>query len=85
MEQAQSMLRNIEPEGVKVGHKRNAKKTEIMLFNQDNVVDIKSKDEIKIKSVDTFKYPGGWINSPVISLKGVGCQVYAEILKELRN
>ena len=35
MEQAQNMLRNIEIEGVKVGLRLNAKKTEMMLFNQN--------------------------------------------------
>lgn len=64
MEETQSMLRNIELEGIKIGHKWNAKKTEMMTFNHDNGVDIKSKDKNKIKSVDNFKYPGGWINSP---------------------
>lgn len=64
MEETQSMLRNIELEGIKIGHKWNTKKTEMMPFNDDNVVDINSKDKNKIKSVDNFKYPGGWINSP---------------------
>ena len=64
MEETQNMLRNIELEGIKIGHKWNAKKTEMMPFNHGNVVDIKSKDKNKIKSVDNFKYPGGWINSP---------------------
>ena len=86
------MLRNIELEVIKIGHKCNANKTEMMPFNHDNVVDIKSKDENKIKSVDNFKYPGGWINIPEKKFEirnarawPVGCQVYAEILKELRN
>ena len=64
MEQTQSMLRNIELEGIKIGLKWNAKKTEMMPFNHDNVVDIKSKDEYKIKSVENFKYRREWINKP---------------------
>lgn len=49
------MLRNIELEGIKIGHKCNAKKTETMPFNHDNVVDINSKDENKMKSVDIYE------------------------------
>ena len=37
------MLRNVEYEWAKVWPRLNAKKTETMLFNQDNVVDIKLK------------------------------------------
>ena len=69
MKQAQNMLRNIEIEGVKVGLRLNAKKTEMMLFNQNvqnvqNVqMNVMSRDGNKIKVVDNFKYLGGKINS----------------------
>ena len=63
MEQAQNMLRNIEIEGAKVGLRLNAKKTEMMLFNQNVQMDIMSRDGNKIKVVDNFKYLGGWMNS----------------------
>ena len=65
-EQAQNMLRNIEIEGAKVGLRLNAKKTEMILFNQNvqNVqMDVMSRDGNKIKVIDTFKYLGGWMNS----------------------
>ena len=63
MEQAQNMLRNIEIEGAKVGLRLNAKKTEMMLFNQHVQMDVMSRDGNKIKVVDNFKYLGGWMNS----------------------
>ena len=66
MEQAQNMLRNIEIEGAKVGLRLNAKKTEMILFNQNvqNVqMDVMSRDGNKIKVIDNFKYLGGWMNS----------------------
>ena len=52
------MLRNIELEESKIGLKLNAKKSDMVLFNQDNVVDIRSKDGSKIKSVNNVKYLG---------------------------
>ena len=63
MEQAQNMLRNIEIEGAKVGFRLNAKKTEMMLFNQSVQMDVISRDENKIKVVDNFKYVGAWMHS----------------------
>ena len=64
MEQAQNMLRNIEIEGANVGLRVNAKKTEMMLFNQNVQTDVMSRDGNKIKVVDNFiKYRGGWMNS----------------------
>ena len=63
MEQAQNMLRNIEIEGAKVGLRLNAKKTEMMLFNQNVQMDAMSRDGNKIKAVDNFTYLGGWMKS----------------------
>ena len=63
MEQAQNMLSNIEIEGAKVGLRFNAKKTEMMLFNQNVRMDVMSRDGNKIKIVDNFKYLGGSMNS----------------------
>ena len=62
-EQAQNMLRNIEIENAKVGLRLNAKKTEMMLFNQNVQMDVRSRDGNKKKVVDNFKYLGGWMNS----------------------
>ena len=58
-----NILKNIEIEGANVGLRLNAKKTEIMLFNQNVQMDIMSRDGNKIKVVDNFKYLGGWVNS----------------------
>ena len=66
MEQAQNMLRNIEIEGVKVGLRLNAKKTEMLLFNhnvQNVQMDVMSGDRYKTKVVDNFKCLCGWMNS----------------------
>lgn len=61
MKQAQNMLRNIRLEGTKVGFKMNAKETDMMLFNQGNVVDIRSNDGSKINPVNNVKYLGEWM------------------------
>ena len=63
MEQVQTMLRNIELEGAKVGLRLNAKKTEMMLFNQNVQMDVMSRDGNKVKVVGNFKYHGGWMYS----------------------
>ena len=62
MEQAQNMSRNTEIEGAKVCLRVNAKKTEMMMFNQNVQMDVMSRDGNKIKVVDNFEYLGGWMN-----------------------
>ena len=60
--QAKELLHRVETEAAKVGLHINAKKTELMEFNQDKDNDITSIDEHPIKQVDNFKYLG-WMQS----------------------
>ena len=41
----------------------NAKKSEIMHYNQVNMAPILAKDSSTIKTVDNFKYLGAWMHS----------------------
>ena len=61
IEQAQKMLTNIENEAAKVGLHLNSKKTEMMLFNQVNPVEVKSLEGKVICPVENFKYLGAWM------------------------
>ena len=53
----------VETEASKVGLLVNTKKTEVMLFNQDQPNVIKSISGNPIKEVSNFKYLGGWMKS----------------------
>ena len=61
--QAQEMLASVETEAAKIGLHLNSKKTEVMHFNQGGVTTIKAKNGEKIKTVDSFEYLGGWLES----------------------
>ena len=61
--QAQEMLKCIEIEAAKVGLHLNAKKTEVMHFNQEGDATIKTRNGNALKSVDNFKYLGCWMKS----------------------
>lgn len=69
IEQAKKLLSLVEVEAAKIGLHANAKKTQVMLFNQDSINDIKSISGGKIKDVEDFKYLGGWIASTEKDLK----------------
>ena len=56
--QAQEQLKNVEVEAIKVGLNVNGKKTELIAFNQEYLILVKS-----INGVDNFKYLGGWLKS----------------------
>lgn len=60
--QAKELLKQVETEAAKVGLHVNAKKTEVMRFNQVQN-DITSISGGKIKEVENFKYLGGWMES----------------------
>ena len=57
------LLQRVETEAKRVGLQINAKKTEAMVYNQDDTIPIKTNDGINIKKVDNFKYLGGWMMS----------------------
>ena len=60
MSQAQELLSRVEVEAAKVGLHCNAKKTEAMLYNQDDLdTSLKSITGELIAIVENFKYLGG--------------------------
>ena len=61
--QANELLQRLETEARKVGLRVNAKKTELMAFNQESETDVTSINGNHIKKVDNFKYLGGWLES----------------------
>ena len=61
--QAQEMLASVEIEAAIIGLHLNSKKTEVIHFNQGGVTTIKAKNGEAIKSVDSFEYLGGWLES----------------------
>ena len=64
IEQAQEMLSRVEAETSQIGLHLNEKTTEMMIFNHDDgSMPIKSKNGKVIKTVDNFKYLGGWMIS----------------------
>ena len=63
IQQAKELLKLVETEAANVGLHVNAKKTEVMMFNQDQPNDMKSISGGKIKEVKNFKYLGGWMES----------------------
>ena len=67
--QAKVLLGLVETEAAKVGLHVNAKKTEVMLFNQDEPNDIQSISGDYIKDVTNFKYLGGWMKSSEDDIK----------------
>ena len=61
--QAQEMLNRVETETRKIGLFLNEKKTETMQFNQEIDTSLIGKNGGVIKTVDNFKYLGGWMHS----------------------
>ena len=61
IDQAQVILSRLESEAKQVGLHLNAKKTEVMSFNQDAAPAIKSSAGNTLKVVSNFKYLGGWM------------------------
>ena len=61
--QAQEMLASVEIEAAIIGLHLNSKKTEVIHFNQGGVTIIKAKNGEEIKSVNSFEYLGGWLES----------------------
>ena len=63
IEQAKQLLARVEEEAAKIGLHVNSKKTEHMMYNQEKENAITSKNGVSIKTVDDFKYLGGWMKS----------------------
>ena len=61
--QAQELLTRVEVESGKIGLHLNAKKTEIMHYNQIDPCPVLAKDGSTIKTVENFKYLGAWMHS----------------------
>ena len=53
----------VEKAAVQVGLHVNAKKTELMPYNQDEAVTIKTIGGQNVKNVNNFKYLGSWMMS----------------------
>ena len=62
VDQAQELLHRVESECRKVGLRLNAKKTEVMAFNIDQV-ELKTLDGSLLASTDDFKYLGSFIGT----------------------
>lgn len=69
LQQAQELLQLVETEAAKVGLHVNGPKTELMSFNQDQTITIKSITGHIIKVVENFKYLGGRMKSTEDDIK----------------
>ena len=67
--QAQKLLTCVEEEAAKIGLHINAKKTEIMAYNQIKPVILHTKCKTVLKVVDNFKYLGACMVSSLKYLK----------------
>ena len=61
IEKSQEMLTSIEFEAAKIGLHLNVKKTEVVHYNQKGITTIKARNGMALKSVENFKYLGGWV------------------------
>ena len=68
IDESQRLLNDVETAASKVGLHLNAKKTEVMIFNQPNM-DILSQSGEKIKIVNDFKYLGSYVDDPEKDIK----------------
>ena len=68
LEEAQNLLFEVEIAAGNVGLHLNAKKTEIITYNQP-ITEIKSVSNEKIKNVEDFKYLGSWIDNTQKDIK----------------
>ena len=62
MKASQELLTRLEKEAAKVGLHLNAKKTEVMTYNQPVNIPIKTSNGEEIKVVEDFKYLGSYVN-----------------------
>ena len=69
LQQAQELLQLVENEAAKVGLHVNGPKTELMSFNQDMLLSIKTICGHIIKEVENFKYLGGRMKSTEDDIK----------------
>ena len=69
LHQAQELLQLLETEAAQVGLHVNGPKTELMSFNQDQTITIKSIAGHLIKVVENFKYLGGRMKSSEDDIK----------------
>ena len=63
VQETQELLTRIEKATAKVGLCINVKKTVVMPFHQTDNVEIKTREGVKLKSVEEFKYLGAWMSS----------------------
>ncbi|XP_066915535.1 uncharacterized protein [Clytia hemisphaerica] len=61
LQEAQNLLSGVE--ATKVGLHLNAAKTEMIIYNQQDIVGVSSLNGDPIKHVNDFKYLGSWIYS----------------------
>ena len=69
LQQAQELLQLVENEAAKVGLYVSGPKTELMSFNQEQLLCIKTIAEHIIKVVENFKYLGGLMKSTEDDIK----------------
>ena len=63
IEQAQKLLTAVEKEAANVGLHVNAKKTELMAYNQNSKIKLKTLCGQNVNKVENFKYLGSWMMS----------------------
>ena len=70
LEEAQNQLFEVEIAAGNAGLHLNAKKTEMITYNQPiTIAEIKSLSNEKIKNVEDFKYLGSWIDNTQKDIK----------------
>ena len=67
--EAQELLRNVENAALCVGLHMNAKKTQVMAFNQPGCVEIQTVQGSLLEEVKDFKYLGSWVKSSEQDIK----------------
>ena len=60
--QAQALLKKAETMAASIGLAMNAKKTQVLAFNQDKEVYITSKGEAQLDVAQDLKYLGSWMS-----------------------
>ena len=82
-EQAQELLLLVEINAAKIGLRLNAKKTEYILYNQPDILELRAYDGSKINKVEDFQYLGSWIDSTEKDVKVRKAQAWTACHKML--
>ena len=85
--QAKKLLNRVKSEAAKNGLYWNAKKTKMMRFKENSIIEIKSISGGSIEEVDNFKYLGGWMKCCQHDVKARKAQAWmaCQKLKKIWN